>query len=173
MLVISDTNILSSLAAGEALALLFRLFSKTTIYIPLAVQQELQIGLDKGKIYLEQVEQAIATGKIQVLHLSIKEQTLASTLPDALNPGECQAIAIAQQRQGRLLSNDKKAVNYCLANHVKVANLADLLREFWLRGLISTPKIKRLIQRMEEVERLRLSSHDYAKIFTPRHINRR
>ncbi len=56
MLIISDTNILSSLAAGESLALFFRLFSKTTIYIPVAVQRELQIGLDKGKPYLKQVE---------------------------------------------------------------------------------------------------------------------
>jgi len=87
---------------------------------------------------------------------------LARALPEGLNPGECEAIAIAQQRCGRLLSNDKKAMNYCLTNQIKVANLADLLREFWLRGLISPVQVKQLIRQMEEVEKLRLNPNDYA-----------
>jgi mannose-6-phosphate isomerase-like protein (cupin superfamily) len=42
MLVVSDTNI-------------FRLFPDTIIYIPPTVHQELQIGLEKGKTYLNLV----------------------------------------------------------------------------------------------------------------------
>ncbi len=40
MIVISDTNILSSFAAGNALPLLFRLFSQTDFTIPPAILEE-------------------------------------------------------------------------------------------------------------------------------------
>lgn len=49
MLIISDTNILSSLAAGDALPFLFELFPKTSICIPVAVQEELQLGMENWK----------------------------------------------------------------------------------------------------------------------------
>jgi len=172
MLIISDTNILSSLAAGDALPLLFQLFPKSPMYIPLAVQEELQIGLDRGENHLSQVWQAIAIGKIKILKLSIKEQNLLHVLPDALNLGECEAIILAQNRHGRLLSNDKKAVNYCQANKIKTATLIDLLRDFWLRKIASPTEVKELIQRMEKVERLKLKPNQLTLIFAPRRKKR-
>ena len=39
MIVINDTNLLSSFAAGNALPLLLRLFAQTEIYIPLAIAE--------------------------------------------------------------------------------------------------------------------------------------
>lgn len=51
MLVISDTNILSSLAAGQGFHLLSRLFPGKVIYIPPAVQKELQAGLVPEQMY--------------------------------------------------------------------------------------------------------------------------
>ncbi|EDN65833.1 hypothetical protein BGP_3707 [Beggiatoa sp. PS] len=53
--VVSDTNIPSSLAAGNALSSLSLLLSDTTIYIPPTVYQELQIGLERGKTHLNLV----------------------------------------------------------------------------------------------------------------------
>jgi len=112
VLVISDTNILSSLAAAEAVSLLFRLFPNTTIYIPPAVHLELQTGLTYGQTHLEPILQAIG-GKLQILHLSENEQELAQGLPRKLNAGEREAIALSKNRRSRLLSNDKQAVRYC------------------------------------------------------------
>ncbi len=173
MLIISDTNILSSLAAGDALPLLFRLFPKSPICIPLAVQEELQVGMEQGKTHLGQVWQAIVNGQIMVLRLSDREQSLLETLPTTLNLGECEAIALAQNRQGRLLSNDKKAVNYCQANKVKVATLADLLRALWLQKVASPANVEQIIQRMEAVERLRFKPSQQALIFAPRRKRKR
>ncbi len=87
MIVISDTNILSSLAAGEAVHLLSDLFSHSTPCIPPAVYQELQAGLDRGKAYLEPVLQAVATNEIQILPLSDPAQWLIQTLPHTLGTG--------------------------------------------------------------------------------------
>ncbi len=167
MLVISDTNILSSLAAGESLSLLLRLFPNRLIYIPPAVYQELQVGLDRGNAYLNLVLQAIATDKIQLLDLSITEQQIVKTLPEALNLGECEAIALSQNRKARLLSNDKKAIRYCQQKRIKVVNLADLLRQFWIRRLVLKGEVEQLIKAMEPREKLVLNPAERAKIFTP------
>lgn len=98
MLIVSDTNIPSSLAAGDALLYLFRLFPRTVIYIPPTVHQELQIGLEKGNIYLTHILESIAIRQIQILELSEPEQKLITNLPNKLNRGECEAIALAQNR---------------------------------------------------------------------------
>ena len=87
MLVISDTNILSSFAAGNALPLLFRLFPNTTILVPPAVHQELQTGLAYGKRHLDEVLQSFAVGKLQIISLSKDEQQLTAKLPAKIGFG--------------------------------------------------------------------------------------
>jgi predicted nucleic acid-binding protein len=167
MLIISDTNILSSMAAGAGFHLLSRLFPGQVIYIPPAVQKELQAGFRPEQIYLEVVLQAIDSRDIQVLDLSATEQRIAQALPTKLNDGECEAIALAQNRKGRLLSNDKKAVRYCRHKGIKVVDLPYLLRELWIRKIISQDEVKALIHTMKTVENLALSQKTLDKIFTP------
>ena len=55
MIVVSDTNILSSFAAGDALPLALQLFARAAWGVPPSVQQELQAGLLRGKDHLETV----------------------------------------------------------------------------------------------------------------------
>jgi len=136
MLFISDTNILSSLAAADALSFLLCLFPNTIIYIPPAVHQELQIGLERGKTYLNLVLQRIKTGDIQVIDLLEQEQKSIDNLPKKLNRGECEAIALAQNRQAALLSNDKRAIRYCQQQYIEIIDLSDLLRLFWTVGVL-------------------------------------
>jgi predicted nucleic acid-binding protein len=81
VIVVSDTNILSSFAAGDAFPLLLRLFARSQVCVPPSVRQELQTGLDKGKIYLELVLQAIDTGQIEVLALSSDEEQVLQGYP--------------------------------------------------------------------------------------------
>ena len=82
MSIVSDTNILSSFAASEALSLLPSLFVDPIILIPPAVFQELQDGLARGKAYLEAVLQAIAAKEIQVLELTVADgRFLAEPFP--------------------------------------------------------------------------------------------
>ncbi len=168
MFIISDTNILSSFAAGEALFLLARLFPNSRIYIPPMVQAEIKVGLTRGKTHLAVVLQAIEAKQIEILALSSPEKYLSQNLPDGLNPGECEAIALAEQRHGRLLSNDRQAVRYCHQQNIQVLDLVDLLRLLWLKQVISKDGVKRLIQKMEQVEKLKLKSEQLATIFAPR-----
>lgn len=64
MPVVSDSNILSSLAAADALDLLTLLFHGGKIFIPQAVEQELHTGLIYGASHLQYIFDAIRNGDI-------------------------------------------------------------------------------------------------------------
>lgn len=165
MLIVSDTNILSSLAAGEALHLLFRLFPAKAIHIPPAVQYELSTGLARGRLHVEAVLHEIDNGKLQILHLTNKEQTLAKGLPTKLNAGEREAIALSKNRKGRLLSNDQRAVRYCRQNNITVMDLPLVLHLLWARKIVSQDQIKGILEKMKAVENLQLSPKALTFIF--------
>ena len=168
MLIISDTNIPSSFAAGDALPLLFRLFPNTTILVPQAVHQELQTGLAYGQQHLASVLQAFVNGKLQIISLSNHEQESAAKLPAKLGLGEREAIATTKSRHARLLSNDKQALRYCKQNQVNVIDLPLLLRLLWKRRIISQAEVRMIIDKMKVVENLQLSQKTEAIIFAPR-----
>lgn len=165
MIVISDTNILSSLAAGDALATLRRLYPKSRLLIPPTVQQELQSGFDRGKTYLQPVLQAIAKQQIEVVSLSAEEELQTFLYPSHLAAGEREAIALAQSRKALLLSNDGDAIRYCKQYQLVVVSLVNLLRLFWSEGLLSQDEVRDLIARMKHVETLTLTPKALAKIF--------
>jgi predicted nucleic acid-binding protein len=162
MIILSDTNIISSFAAAGAFPWLLQLFRHTNIHIPPAVQQELQAGLARGKTYLEPV---LASKELCVLELSEVEKQLAQTLPAKLNRGECEAIALAKYRGGILLSNDKRAIRYCDDQRIEALDLVDLLRLLWLRQIISQREVQVLIDSMSAVENLTLTKIQWAEIF--------
>jgi len=170
--IVSDTNILSSLAAANALALLQQLFARSMLSIPPAVRDELRTAVDRGKTYLEPLVMAIAAGEILLLELTEDEQSLTATLPRNLNTGEREAIALCQQRRLPLLSNDRQAIRYCQAKGIDAVVLPDLLRLFWTRQLITRVEVEHLISRMEQVERLTLSEEQRAAIFAPQRRRR-
>lgn len=167
MTIISDTNILSSLAAANALGDLQRLFAHSRLSIPPAVRDELLLAVDRGRTYLAVVVAAIAAGDIPVIVLSNEERALQNILPRQLNTGECEAIAICQLRHLLLLSNDRRAVRYCQSNGIEVVDLPTILRLLWTRRITSRTDVDRMITRMEQIERLALSEVQRAAIFAP------
>ncbi|KHD07937.1 hypothetical protein PN36_04555 [Candidatus Thiomargarita nelsonii] len=91
---------------------------------------------------------------------------MIKSLPNKLNRGECEAIALAKNRQALLLCNDKRAIRYCQQEGIESINLPYLLRLFWTRKILSKAQVKHLIERMEQVENLVLKQTVYAKIFS-------
>jgi predicted nucleic acid-binding protein len=110
MIIISDTNILSSFASADALNLLPKLFPHKTIHIPPAVIEELQTALDHGQTHVERVFNALSAGEIQRIELTGDERVLMTTLPSKLHDGEREGIVICQTRKSPFLSNDRRAV---------------------------------------------------------------
>lgn len=166
MTVISDTNILSSLAAAHAVDLLLRLFARSAVSIPPAVRDEIHAGVAGGRAYLTSVADAIATGDIPILPLTDDERTLAAALPQGLNSGEREAIALCQQRRLPLLSNDRRAVRYCLVHGIEAVDLPTILRLLWTRRVVSRTIVEQIVTQMEQVERLVLSEAQRDAIFT-------
>lgn len=167
MPVVSDANILSSLAAADALDLLAKLFRGDKILIPQAVERELQAGLSYGAAHLQRIFQAIAKGEIQVLHLTEVEQALTQTLPHKLHAGEKEGIILCQSHNYLFLSNDKRAVQYCQTIGIKTINLEALLRSLWVQQFCSQQEVKALIQAMQAVKKLIMTLEQLAKIFAP------
>lgn len=164
MIVISDTNMLSSLAAGDSFPALSRLF-RDKLAIPPSVQEELQSGFDRGSGYLQPVLQAILTRRIEVLPLSAEEELLTFTYPSNLDEGEREALALAQTRKATLLSNDRAAQRYCHQRGIRVLNLPDILRALWVEQVLLPEEVRNLITRMEQVEQLSLTPKQMGEIF--------
>lgn len=165
MIVVSDTNILSSFAAGDSLPQLLQLFPRSKLVIPPVVQQELQIGVDAGEKHLDSILQSIAANQIEVLSLSAEEEALTYGYPLNLNEGERQAIAISQMRKATLLCNDKQAIRCCQQRRITVLNLVDLLRRLWVKQVRTPGEVRMMIEKMERAEGLVLSPRQMAEIF--------
>jgi predicted nucleic acid-binding protein len=169
VIVVSDTNVLSSFAAAEALPLLFRLFAQTQFYVPSAVHEEILTGFDRGNTYLQTILQAVADGLIIVVDLSQGEKQALAGYPSRLNQGEREAIAITVTRQATLLSNDKRALRYCRQHQIRAVSLVDLFRLLWVRRIVSQEDVRTVIARMEQVEHLILTAAQVQVVFAPRH----
>ena len=165
MIVVSDTNILGSLAAGDALPSLLRLYARSRLVMPPAVQQELQTGWQAGAMQLEPVLQAIQANQIEVSDLSAEEELLTYNYPGSLNEGERQAIAIAQRRKATLLCNDQQAIRYCQQRRVNVVNLVAIPRQLWVKNVQAPDEVRSLIERMRQVEGLTLSPRQMTEVF--------
>lgn len=167
MPVVSDANILGSLAAADALELLAQLFRGDKILIPQAVERELQAGLTHGAFHLQRIFAAIHHGKIHVLRLTESEQTLTTTMPHKLHDGEKEGIVLCQLHNYLFLSNDRRAGQYCQVMGIKTINLEAFLRALWVQRLQSQQDVKALIQTMQRVEKLVITQEQLAKIFAP------
>ena len=167
MIIVSDTNILSSLTAGESLTAFMRLYQRDKLIIPPSVQQELQAGFERGKTYLQQVLQAIQTRQIEALPLSAEEELMTYKYPGGLNEGEREAIALAQRRKATLLSNDMEAQRYCAQRDIRVLTLADVLRALWIEQILSPDEVRNAMSRMEQVETHSFTANQLTGIFAP------
>lgn len=165
MIVVSTTNILSSLAAGDSLPALLQLFARSRLVIPPGVQQELHAGLNAGAHHLEPVLHALQANQIEVGALSVEEEFLTYNLPRSLNEGELQALALAQKRRMPLLCNDTQAIRYCEPRGITVITLVTILRLLWVKNVQSADEVRRLIEQMKRVEGLALSPKQLVEIF--------
>jgi predicted nucleic acid-binding protein len=167
MVIISDTNILSSLAAANALPILPPLFACDIVHIPPAVEQELQDALAFGKQHVGHVFQALEDGYIRRITLTAMERSSMATLPAHLHAGEREGIALCQARNLLFLSNDRRALHYCEANGIEAINLIVMLRSLWLRQIATQNEVKVMIETMAQVEKLTLSDLQRTMIFAP------
>jgi predicted nucleic acid-binding protein len=117
-MIVADTNILSTFARIKRLELLFAVAETDALHLAPAVINEIQVGINKGLDFLQPIVEGLASGaKFYSVALTSDEKSLVDVLPNSLNTGERESIAICSQRAGsKLLTNDKRAMNYCREN---------------------------------------------------------
>src|SRR5574341_1468701 len=113
-MIVADTNIISTFTRIKRLELLLKVAETDALHLAPAVVKEIEVGLRKG------------------LDFTPDEKSMVDALPGSLNAGEKESIAICSKRAGcKLLTNDKRAHNYCRANRIPSLDLKLILRQLW------------------------------------------
>ena len=130
--VVADTSPLIALARIGELDLLRRLYGR--VVLPPAVKGELAIGSDRpGAMVLEA---ALAAGWISVR--SVSDRVSVRELSMLLDPGEAEAIVLAEERRARLLLiDDSRGRRIARSRGVPVAGVAGVLLAAKSRGEIA------------------------------------
>lgn len=155
-MILADTNIVSTFSRVDALDLVVRLFRPERIHLASATFTELRRAVEAGCSFLEPVLAAAEAGnEILITSATPEEVIVARSLPSSLGLGEAESIAVCLSRPGtRLLTNDKRARNYCRERGVRCLDLAAILRAIWIRNVATRNEVADLIRTMEMTEGL-------------------
>ncbi|MEN8177159.1 MAG: DUF3368 domain-containing protein [Pseudomonadota bacterium] len=142
-IVVADTGPLIALARGECLQLLQALYQE--IYIPPAVHTELR--LRSGRPGSNHLAEAMDKGWLQIKKPSDSTASSISELALILDPGEAEAIVLAEEVDCRfLLIDERKGRAVAKRRAVPIAGIAGVLLAAKKHGFIDEvlPIIKQL-----------------------------
>ena len=150
-MIVADTNIVSTFARVGALPLLVRLLDGERLHITSGTYNELRKAVEVGCAFLEPVLNAIpAQGELNLVELTQEEILALKNLPASFGAGEAESVAVCLHRAGtRLLTNDKRARNYCQEKSIPCLDLPAILRALWVRKVLTKKKVKQLIGQIE------------------------
>ncbi len=146
MIAVADADVLSMFGKIGELRLLKRAFP--IISMPPEVYKELLRARDLGYDFVDAIIK-----EVKILNLTENEsQEFENALENEryLQSGELQAIVICKNRKGILLSNDRKAGNYCDSKGVIHFDIKGILRVIYLRNIANEDDIKEVIRIIEE-----------------------
>lgn len=144
-IVVADTGPLIALGRVECLKLLHDLYQD--VLIPPAVRDELHLG--SGRPGARQSAEALEQGWLQVQELSAGLAQALSDLMLVLDPGEAEAILLAEEMNCKFLLIDERK-GRAIANRrgVPVVGIAGVLLAAKKRGLIDA--VMPILQNMEQ-----------------------
>jgi len=153
-MIVADTNIISTFARVKRLELLLIVAETDAIHLAPAVVKEIKVGLHRGLDFLQPIVDGLAGGtRFYPLDLTSDERSLVDTLPGSLNAGEKESIAFCTKRAGcKLLTNDKRAHNYCRANRIPSLDLKLILRQLWKASHCTKEEVRSLMEEIEKNE---------------------
>ena len=82
-----------------------------------------------------------------------------------MGKGELQAIAYCKKENVILATNDIKARRVAKTEGVSVISLQAILKAIWKKGIRNKKEVKKLINKLREVDNLELSSEVEKRIF--------
>jgi predicted nucleic acid-binding protein len=146
--IIADTNVISTFARVVALDHVRRLVNAERLYVTPATFNELRRAVDAGCDFLAPALAAIHAGtELDLVELLREEVLAAKDLPGSLGAGEAESIAVCLNRSGtQLLTNDKRARNFCREHAIPCLDLPGILRALWVRRVLPNMRVEELLR---------------------------
>jgi len=159
MITVADSDILSMFGKVGAVQHLKRLFEE--IYIPPAVYEELRRAKEIGFDFVDELIE-----NVSILNLSEDEYSEFVRLmeeEDYLHSGELQGIVLCKHRNGVLLTNDRRAKNFCKRDDIVYFDVKGVLRAFYKKKVLEREEIRDLVEAIEERDNTRIK--DFEAVF--------
>lgn len=154
-LILLDTNILSTFAKIDYMALLFETVRKKELGISTSVLHELEDARNIGLDFVDKIFQLINNNKILIFSMSDKETMWSMKLPSSFGKGERDSLAICKFRKGILFTNERKIINFCERESIDVLDLPSFLRYLWKSGMQSKKEVKKIIEIIEDKDNIK------------------
>ena len=150
-MIVADTNIISTFARVAALDLARQLLKADRIYVTPATFKELSRAVEAGCNFLVSTLAAIRAGReLDLVVLNREEILRLKELPSSLGAGEAESISVCLHRPGTsLLTNDKRARNYCRERTIPCLDLPTILRGLWKEHVLTKQQARELLRRIE------------------------
>ena len=161
-MIVVDTNIISTFARVGALERVRQLVKAERLYVTPATFHELRRAVEAGCDFLAPALASIQAGtELDLVALHREEVLAAKDLPASLGAGEAESIAVCLNRPGtQLLTNDKRARNYCRERSIACLDIPEILRALWVRQVLSKTQVRDLLRQIETEEGLVIRNKD-------------
>lgn len=156
MIVVSDSDILSMFGKAGAVSYLKQLFGE--IYIPPAVYEELRRAKEIGFDFVDEL-----IDNVEILNLSGDEYSEYVRLvkdEQYLHSGELQGIVLCRNRNGVLLTNDRRAKNFCKRDDIIYFDIKGILRAFYKEMVFNEEETRSLVKKIEERDNTRIKGFE-------------
>ncbi|MDE0554125.1 MAG: hypothetical protein OXI24_07925 [Candidatus Poribacteria bacterium] len=155
-----DTDVLSIFAKIQRLPLLFAVFDQATLNITPAVENEIKIGVSKGFYFSHDITALQTQGRIRIYHPTPVDREFMRSLPQTLDAGERESMAICKRFTATLASNERRVMHHCQTNGIHCLNLVDILRLLWELEILTQTDVRKVITKIEIKDRLKFRTTD-------------
>lgn len=159
-MVFIDTDVLSTFAKIKRLSLLFVVFDQDILNIATAVENEIQVGISKGFLFSNEILALQTQGRIHTYHPTSLDQAFMRSLPQTLELGERESMALCKRLTATFASNERRVMHYCKANGIDCINLVQILRSFWALKILTQTEVRKVITEIETEDRLKFRTTD-------------
>ena len=143
-----DTVVLSNFLLSDSLFLIKKRYNGKGV-IASEVYGELSAGFASYP-QLQHVDKLIDSGVLELTSLSRKELKIYKQLIGHLGRGEASCIAIADNRNATMVSDDRAARSQCIQMNIPITGTIGILKASVTDGLLTAAKADEILQKMIE-----------------------
>lgn len=149
-MILLDTNIISTFSKIGKFELLYDIFKTKVFYISPNVYDEIMMAKEKGYVFVHNAIDLVNKKKLVLVKLTPKEKANTNKIPTSFSKGERDSIVVCKARNGIIVTNERKVVNYCKKYGVIYFDLRDILKALYLFENFSRNEVNDLIREIEE-----------------------